>query len=253
MSATSFFSERAKMLRQERGLSRAEMADRVGISVSTLGNYERGENSPDIDTLRKVCICLDVSSEYLLGLSDSPQCSLPWPTTVPAGAVESVETIKNTVNTMLSAAVHSNYGLTVFGYYAEIFKQLSEIDAFASEKLADLQRDFPDFRQFGTEMNMQFDNTPILLAVALGYEEAVEFAKRLTSALREIEEKAAETSDRIRSILLHDVVDAIRGTGKIVSAGEPIPHATPEQRAAFYRGRDDARKAKETLEKMNED
>ena len=43
-----------KQAREERGYTQAEAAKLIGISVETLGNYERGKSYPDIPTLRKI-------------------------------------------------------------------------------------------------------------------------------------------------------------------------------------------------------
>lgn len=43
-----------KTARELKGLKQAEAANLIGISVETLGNYERGKSYPDIPTLRKI-------------------------------------------------------------------------------------------------------------------------------------------------------------------------------------------------------
>ena len=43
-----------KQAREGRGYTQAETAKLIGISVETLGNYERGKSYPDIPTLRKI-------------------------------------------------------------------------------------------------------------------------------------------------------------------------------------------------------
>ncbi len=43
-----------KTARELRGLKQAEAASLIGISVDTLGNYERGKSYPDIPVLRKI-------------------------------------------------------------------------------------------------------------------------------------------------------------------------------------------------------
>ena len=43
-----------KQSREGRGYTQAEAAKLIGISVETLGNYERGKSYPDIPTLRKI-------------------------------------------------------------------------------------------------------------------------------------------------------------------------------------------------------
>lgn len=43
-----------KQAREGRGYTQVEAAKLIGISVETLGNYERGKSYPDIPTLRKI-------------------------------------------------------------------------------------------------------------------------------------------------------------------------------------------------------
>lgn len=43
-----------KMAREIRGLTQAEAAKLIGVSVDTLGNYERGRSYPDVPVLRKI-------------------------------------------------------------------------------------------------------------------------------------------------------------------------------------------------------
>ena len=43
-----------KMARELCGLTQADAAAKIGISVDTLGNYERGKSYPDVPVLRKI-------------------------------------------------------------------------------------------------------------------------------------------------------------------------------------------------------
>lgn len=43
-----------KMAREISGLTQAEAARLIGVSVDTLGNYERGKSYPDVPVLRKI-------------------------------------------------------------------------------------------------------------------------------------------------------------------------------------------------------
>ena len=60
--------ERLNKLRGE--LSQAEFSKRIGITAATIGYYENSERLPDAETLHKICAVCNVSSDYLLGLSD---------------------------------------------------------------------------------------------------------------------------------------------------------------------------------------
>ena len=43
-----------KEIRERKKMTQAEAAAAIGISVDTLGNYERGKSYPDIPVLRKI-------------------------------------------------------------------------------------------------------------------------------------------------------------------------------------------------------
>ena len=43
-----------KMIRECKKMTQVEAAERIGISVDTLSNYERGKSYPDIPVLRKI-------------------------------------------------------------------------------------------------------------------------------------------------------------------------------------------------------
>lgn len=58
--------------RKARGLSRADLAAAAGINIKTLGMYERGDRSPDLETLAQICRALDVSADFIIGLEDLP-------------------------------------------------------------------------------------------------------------------------------------------------------------------------------------
>ena len=50
----SEYTPTLKQARELKGYTQAEAAALIGVSVDTLGNYERGQSSPDIPVLRKI-------------------------------------------------------------------------------------------------------------------------------------------------------------------------------------------------------
>ena len=64
------FNERLKQLRTAKGLSQKELASLLGLTTSAIGNYEIGLREPSIEIIKNLCKFFDVSSDYLLGLSD---------------------------------------------------------------------------------------------------------------------------------------------------------------------------------------
>ncbi len=59
-----------KRLRSSSGLTQAEMAERLGISRSTIGMYETGAREPDFETLEKIADFFNVDIDFLLGRTD---------------------------------------------------------------------------------------------------------------------------------------------------------------------------------------
>ena len=56
-------------LREDRDISRKDLALVLNISVSTLGMYEQGRREPNIDMLIKMADYFDVSIDFLVGRS----------------------------------------------------------------------------------------------------------------------------------------------------------------------------------------
>lgn len=52
-----------------------EIADRIGVSRQNIGKWLSGNTTPDIETLCKIAAAYNVSTDYLLGLTDIPSSS----------------------------------------------------------------------------------------------------------------------------------------------------------------------------------
>jgi len=57
-------------LRKEKEKTLKEIAEEIGVSISAYSNYEQGLRQPSYDILKKICLCFDVSADYLLDLED---------------------------------------------------------------------------------------------------------------------------------------------------------------------------------------
>lgn len=66
------FSERLRLLRTTSGLSQRELAQKIGVSKSSINMYERGEREPGFETLEFVADLFRVDINYLLGRTDDP-------------------------------------------------------------------------------------------------------------------------------------------------------------------------------------
>ncbi|MBL4706391.1 MAG: helix-turn-helix transcriptional regulator [Flavobacteriales bacterium] len=59
--------ERITQLRKQANLSQTELAKKVAVSRTIVGNYERNENAPSVEILLKIANVLDVSIDFLIG------------------------------------------------------------------------------------------------------------------------------------------------------------------------------------------
>lgn len=60
------FAKRLKEERERIGLSKGDLADKVGMHYSQIGRYERGEASPSSDVLKRLANELGTSTDYLM-------------------------------------------------------------------------------------------------------------------------------------------------------------------------------------------
>lgn len=60
------FSEKLKLLREEKNMSLSEFATLLGTSKQVISRYERGENTPKITTVAHYAKVLNVSLAYLM-------------------------------------------------------------------------------------------------------------------------------------------------------------------------------------------
>src|SRR5690625_1913510 len=65
------FRERLKDLHDELRIDQKEMGNKLNVSQSAYGYYEQGRNEPSLETLVKIARIFDVTTDYLLGLSNT--------------------------------------------------------------------------------------------------------------------------------------------------------------------------------------
>lgn len=61
------FSDKLRMLIEERNLTQKQVALDLNVAASTMGGYVQGSSEPDFDTLLKIAEYFNVSTDYLLG------------------------------------------------------------------------------------------------------------------------------------------------------------------------------------------
>ena len=64
------FGNRLRQLLDERNISQAHFADRIGVSRSRMNNYVAQRSEPDYATLIRIANTLDTSIDFLLGKSE---------------------------------------------------------------------------------------------------------------------------------------------------------------------------------------
>lgn len=72
---SSDFPSRLKESRERRGLTQAELGKEAGLPSTTLSHFESGSRKPSFDNLRRLTRVLGVSTDYLMGIVDTPEAT----------------------------------------------------------------------------------------------------------------------------------------------------------------------------------
>lgn len=67
------FSNRLKELRQKAQVTQKELAQSINSSQQNIALYEQGRRKPKYETLEKLSVFFNVSTDYLLGKTDFPE------------------------------------------------------------------------------------------------------------------------------------------------------------------------------------
>nr|DAG38423.1 MAG TPA: hypothetical protein [Caudoviricetes sp.] len=67
----NILGRRLNELRLSKSLKIKDIALEIGLSPMAYNHYEWGDREPSIDVLNKLCDYFDVSSDYLIGRTDS--------------------------------------------------------------------------------------------------------------------------------------------------------------------------------------
>lgn len=78
------FGKKLKELRLEKKINQSELGEKIGISPSTVGMYERDQRFPDKDILGKIADYFEVSVDYLLGRTDERNLNKEKPKLYPS-------------------------------------------------------------------------------------------------------------------------------------------------------------------------
>ena len=67
------FNERLKELMENINLTQAQLSKELLIDQRSLSFYEIGKYEPNLDTLKRISLFFDVSTDYLLCLTNDPK------------------------------------------------------------------------------------------------------------------------------------------------------------------------------------
>ena len=60
---TEYYCEKFKSARIKRGLTQAQLAEKLGYSPSTIGMYEQGRRTPNHNKLLEICKALGITTQ----------------------------------------------------------------------------------------------------------------------------------------------------------------------------------------------
>ena len=66
------FNDRLKKSRLLRNMTGREVAQAMNVTPPTYSGWEHGKREPSLDNVAKLCQLLDVSADYLIGISEDP-------------------------------------------------------------------------------------------------------------------------------------------------------------------------------------
>lgn len=72
MEKKSIVSQRLGLIRNKKGLTQQELAEKLGFSRDTITKWENGERQIKATDLAKICEALDCSADYLIGRTKEP-------------------------------------------------------------------------------------------------------------------------------------------------------------------------------------
>lgn len=63
----SITADRIKECRENQGLSMTKLAEKTGLTLSAISQFESGERDPSLESLKKLADALQVSADYIMG------------------------------------------------------------------------------------------------------------------------------------------------------------------------------------------
>lgn len=96
------FASRLKQLRLNKNLRQEQVANLIGVNKSAISTYENNTRQPSFEILVRLATLYRVSTDYLLGRTDSRSLDLSGLTDEEAAAVSEIVTIMTQKNERLN-------------------------------------------------------------------------------------------------------------------------------------------------------
>lgn len=169
------FGERLKELRTERGLTQGELAQEFGIARNSIFSYETNKRTPDIDVLSKCAMFFDVTSDYLLGLSDNRKADnvvIGEELGLDDNAITLLKRYKKSIDEYNELFLELASKCKDSNAYSQVLKNIGDneypekiMQKFSEKMQGKVEFDFDT----GNEFELEYRNNPILLSVALNH------------------------------------------------------------------------------------
>ena len=105
------FGKHVQGLREAKGLTQEQLADRIGRSVDTVGNIERGVNATRIEVAYQIALELDVRLPDLFAFEPTPERTEPVPSPAALALIDLIDGTDEATTVRLLALVRVGLGL----------------------------------------------------------------------------------------------------------------------------------------------
>lgn len=105
---------RLRAIMDDRKITLVALAEKTGIKRQSIGNYKDGNNVPDANALRKIAEALNVSADYLLGLSNNEKHNDKFVFRTCADVILLIETLRRADPDNVRITYHPEEGIDNF-------------------------------------------------------------------------------------------------------------------------------------------
>jgi len=72
MLSKKLMGKRLTAVRKDRGVTRRELAEKLGVTKTQISDIENGKSGTNLERFLQLCQFYRVSADYLLGITDDP-------------------------------------------------------------------------------------------------------------------------------------------------------------------------------------